>query len=220
MLLTAGAATAQAHDGEWFSYRDAYRAMVVFEKYGKAKNLLQNHLQVLPRDKGASAEGLQLTLNGKTTQLNLPLDATGRAVFPLLKAAYDENAALVLNRKAGLYVFRPRVSLVVRADGVYEAPELRAACEHALNYERYVDAALRAKKCVGVRFVFSRTGGEPGVKLRRGEGQQNLPVVEGAAFAGEPEDGFKTVSYRFSEAADKDQVVTQNAPLAIAPLYD
>ena len=220
MLLAAGAATAQAHDGEWLSYRDAYRAMVVFEKYGKAKNLLQHHLQVMPREKGVSAEGLQLTLNGKTTQLNLPLDATGRAVFPLLKAAYDENAALVLNRKAGLYVFRPRVSLAVRADGVYEAPELRAGCEQALAYERYVDGSLRAKKCVGVRFVFGKKG-EPGVKLRKGEaGQQDLPAVEGAAFPGEPDDGFKTVSYRFAEGQDKGQVVTQNAPLAIAPLYD
>ena len=220
MLLAAGAAAAQAQEGEWIGYRDAYRAMVVFEKYGKPKNLLQHHLQVMPREKGASAEGLQLTLSGKTIQLNLPLDATGRAVFPLLKAAYDENAALRLNRKAGLYAFRPRVSLALRADGVYEAPELRAGCEQALQYERDVDASLRARKCVGVRFVFGRKG-EPGVRLRRGEAeQQNLPAVEGAAFPGEPDEGFKTVGYRFAEGQDKGQVVTPNPPLAIAPLYD
>jgi hypothetical protein len=221
LLLAAGSATAQLHEGEWVSYRDAYRAMVVFEKYGKAKNLLQNHFQVVPKEKGVTAEGLQLTLNGKSTQLNLPLDAAGRTVFPLLKAAYDENAALVLNRKVSQYLFRPRVSVLVRPDGVYETPELRAACEQALNYERYVDASLRATKCIGVRFVFAKKGAEASVRLRKGEGEQSsLPVAEGAAFAGDPGDGFKTVTYRFADGQDKGQVVTQNAPLAIAPLFD
>lgn len=220
LLLAAGSATAQVRDGEWVSYRDAYRAMVLFEKYGKAKNLLQSHFQVMPREKGVTAEGLQLSLSGKTIQLNLPLDALGRAVFPLLKAAYDENAALVLNRKVSQYAFRPRISLLVRPDGVYEAPELRAACEQALNYERHLDASLRGKHCAGVRFVFAKKGAEPGVRLRNGGEQAGLPVVEGAAFADDPEDGFKTVTYRFADGQDKGQVVTQNAPLAIAALFD
>ncbi|MDB5755009.1 MAG: hypothetical protein JWR56_1437, partial [Massilia sp.] len=77
LSLAAGIAAAQAPDGEWVSYRDAYRAMVVFEKYGKPKHLIQNHYQVMPREKGVPAEGLRLTLQGKTMQLNLPLDAAG-----------------------------------------------------------------------------------------------------------------------------------------------
>jgi hypothetical protein len=127
LLLAANVAVAEAPDGEWLSYRDAYRAMVVFEKYGGPKHLIQNHFQVMPRAKAVSTDGLRLSLIGKSTQLNLPLDPLGRAVFPLLKAAYDENAALVLNRKPGQFVLRPRVSVLVRPDGVYEAAELRAA---------------------------------------------------------------------------------------------
>ena len=42
LLLLAGVAAAQAPDGDWVSYRDAYRAMVVFEKYGRPKHLIQN----------------------------------------------------------------------------------------------------------------------------------------------------------------------------------
>jgi hypothetical protein len=68
---------------EWVSYRDAYKQMVVFAKYGKPKNFLQIHYEVSPRDPMATLEGLHLTLTGKNTQLNLPLDATGRAVFPI-----------------------------------------------------------------------------------------------------------------------------------------
>ena len=219
LLLSAGTAAGQAPEAEWMSYRDAYRSMVVFEKFGKAKHLVQNHLQVAARDKGVAPEGLQLTLQGKSMRVNLPLDATGRAVFPMLKAAYDENAALVLNRKAGQYVFRPRISIVVQSDGVYEAADLRAACEQALAYQRHVEPALRAARCTGVRFVYAHGVADPGVRLRKGDAAA-LPPTDGAAFAGDAYEGFRVVNYKFSEALPKEQVVTQNAPLAISPLYD
>ena len=219
LLTTAGTAVGQPHEGHWVSYRDAYRAMVVFEKYGKAKHLIQNHFQVMPKDKAVAPEGLHLSLVGKNTSLNLPLDATGRTVFPLLKAAYDDNAALVLNHKVSQYLFRPRVSILVRPDGVYEAGDLRAACEQALAYQRSIDRSLRASGCVGVRFVFPRGATDPGVRVRKGEGDA-LSTADGPAFQGDPYEGFTVVSYRFGAAAAKSHVVTQNAPLAINPVYE
>lgn len=217
LLFTAGTAVAQSQDSDWVSYRDAYRKMVVFEKYGKAKNLIQHQLQVMPRDKSVSVEGLQLSLVGNATRVNLPLDATGRAVFPLQKAAYDENAVLTLNRKPGQFLFRPRVSIVVRADGVYETAELRAACEQALAYERYLNQSLSNKRCVGVRFAFARGAADPGVRLRKGDAAA-LPPSDGAAFADDPNEGFRVVNYRFGDNAV--QVVTQSVPLAISALYE
>ena len=218
LLITAGCAVAQVVDGHWVSYRDAYRAMVVFEKYGKPKHLIQNHFQVMARDKSVAPEGLQLTLESKTARVNLLLDATGRAVFPLSTAAYNENAALVLNRQVSFYLFRARVSIVLRPDGVYDAGELRAACEQALAYQRYLDASMGSKKCVGVRLVFPKTLVDPRVKLRRGEGAA-LPPGDGPAFPGDPYEGFRVVNYRF-DGLDKEQVVTPNAPLAINPLFE
>ena len=218
-LITAGSAVA-AQEGEWVSYRDAYRAMVTFEKYGKAKHLIQNQFQVMARDKAVAPGGLQLRLQGKATSLNLPLDATGRTVFPLLKAAYDENAALVLNRKVSDFLFRPRVSIIVRSDGLYEVADLRAACEQALAYQNHVDPSLlRTRRCVGVRFVFAHGIADPGVRLRKGEGSA-LPAVDGPAFQGDPYELFRVVNYRFAEAGDKVQVLPQNAPLAINPVYE
>lgn len=217
LLLPAAPAAAQGRDGDWVSYRDAYRAMVVFEKYGGAKHFIQHHLQVIPKD-GAGVGGLQLTLAGKSTQLQLPLDATGRAVFPLLKAAYDENAVLVLNRKATQYLFRPRVAIAVRQNGEYDVADLRAACDQALGFARHVDASQRSK-CVGVRFVFPAKPGDALVGVRRGGAETLLPVVEGGAFAGDPGTGFATVTYRFG-GAERARVVTHNVPLAIAPLFD
>ncbi len=219
LLFTAGSAVAEPADGQWVSYRDAYRAMVVFEKYGKAKNFIQNHFQVMPKDKAIAPEGLQLSLQGKNTSLNLPLDATGRTVFPLLKAAYDDNALLVLNGKVSQYLFRPRVSILVRADGVYESSDLRAACEQALAFLRHTGGAGRASRCVGVRFVFARGMADPGVRVRKGEGDA-LTVGDGPAFQGDPFELFRVVNYRFGAPEQKSHVVTQNPPLAINPVFE
>ena len=49
-LLALGLAGGVAQAADWISYRDAYRAMVVFDKYGGPKNLLLHQLQVLPRE--------------------------------------------------------------------------------------------------------------------------------------------------------------------------
>jgi hypothetical protein len=215
LLLAAGTAAAQSRDGDWVSYRDAYRAMVVFEKYGGAKNLIQNQLQVTTRD---GAEPAQVQLSGKTTQLSLPLDPLGRTTLPLLKAAYDENATLVLANKGGQFAVRPRVTIVPRADGLYDTADLRAGCEQALGFARYADRSFGAKQCAGVRFVFAKKGEAP-VRLRRGGAETVLPVVEGVAFQGDADGGFPTVTYRFN-GAEHAQVVAVKAPLAIVPLFE
>lgn len=224
--VAAGVPDAAAGEGSALSYRDAYRAMVVFDKYGGPKHLLQQQLQVLPAELGAVAgapgnagEGLQLTLAGKTTRLHLPLDPLGRTVFPLQKAAYDENAALALNRN-GAFTLRPRVTIALRADGIYDSADLRSACAQALDFARYADASQRGRQCGAVRFVFARNG-SGGVRLRReGMADQALPALPGAAFAGEPDTGFPTVTWRFGAVAERAQLVTTTAPLAIVPVFD
>lgn len=220
LTLSALGAGAGAHAADWVSYRDAYRAMVVFEKYGGPKQQLQHHLQVVPLEKGVSLEGVQLTLVGKANQVNLALDALGRTAFPLLKAAYDENAALYLGRKLGAFTVRPRVSLLPQADGVYDAAQLRAGCQQALGFARYVDASMGARQCGGVRFVFARRAGEIAVRLHRPDGaDQALAPLPGAAFQGDPDEGLPTVVYRFA-GAERAQVISANVPLAIVPLFE
>jgi len=217
LASAAGPAAAQlqdgARDGEWASYRDAYRAMVVFEKYGGPKNFLQSQLQVLPKDRAPLGEGVQLTLAGKSTQLHLPLDPLGRTPLPLQKAAYDDNAVLVLSRKGVAFTLRPQVAIAARADGAYDSADLRTACGQALGYARWTDASQRSRQCAGVRFVFNKKG-EGGAHLRREGGTEDLlPVVPGAA-----EQGLPTVTYRFGN--ERGQVLTDNVPLAILPVFE
>ena len=220
LLSSASLAAAQAlaPASEWASYRDAYRSVVVFEKYGGAKNLLQSHLQLVPHEKGALEEGVQLVLAGKTVQTSLALDALGRGVLPLVKAAYDENAVLAPNRKIGPFTLLPRVTIAPQADNVYDTDELRAACAQALAYARHVDATARSRQCVGVRMVFPKKGVEASVKLRRPEGEQALPITPGRAFSGDLDADFPAVNYRFG--AERAQVITYSAPLAIVPLFE
>jgi hypothetical protein len=219
-LTTASLAAAQAQPfaSEWASYRDAYRMVVVFEKYGGAKNLLQNHLQLVARDKAALAEGVQLVLAGKTVQTSLALDALGRGVLPLIKAAYDENAVLAPNRRIGPFSLRSRVTIAPQADNIYDTDELRAACAQALTYARHIDATARARQCVGVRMVFPKKGADTSVKLRRPEGEQAVPVMPGPAFNGDIDTDFPAATYRFG--AERAQVITYTAPLAIVPLFE
>ncbi|MGH8855077.1 MAG: hypothetical protein ACREWI_12455 [Telluria sp.] len=211
-------AQAQPQASEWASYRDAYRAVVVFEKYGGAKNLLLNQLQLVPRERGVLGDGVQLVLTARTVQTSLALDALGRGVLPLVKAAYDENAVLAPNRRIGAFSLRSRVSIAPQADNVYDTAELRTACEQALAFTRHVDASARSRQCVGVRLVFAKKGVDTSAKLRRADGEQALPVAPGPAFAGDLDADFPVATYRFG--AERAQVITYSAPLAIVPLFE
>lgn len=225
LALAPGRAPAQAGEGgesDWVEYRDAYRQMIWFEKYSKPKQFLLSHYRVRPRDKNASLDGLRLTLNSKAGALNLALDPLGRAVFPFSKAAYDDNAALTLNRKAGQFRFDWWVSIATRADGVYEAADLRLACEQLLAYLRYVgDSGAGGRSCVGVQFSYAHNDGEAEVRLRRADHSQTaLPAREGPAFPGDVVGKLRIFVYRFAAMPEGGQVVTRNTPLAIAALLE
>lgn len=205
-----------APDGDWVAYRDAYRAMVVFEKYGGPKSLLQQHLQVFPHRPGVDASGAQLLVLGKTSQGNYPLDPTLRTLFPLTRAAYDENAALQLSRALGPFSVRPQVSLALRPDNLYDSEDLRQGCKQALAYARQM-TLFGASRCVGVRFVFSKDSPAAPVVVRSGA-EARLAAVPGAPFAGDGDATFPVVTYRFS-GSQRVQLGTASAPLAITPLF-
>jgi hypothetical protein len=112
------------------------------------------------------------------------------------------------------------VTIAPRADGVYDTAELRAACAQALGYARYVDASQRGRQCVGVRFVFPKKS-DVGARVHRGDGREHpLAVGTGAAFAGDADDGFPVVDFRFGPDGDRAQVTAYDAPLAIVPVFE
>ncbi|MFZ6730861.1 hypothetical protein ACO0LG_02950 [Undibacterium sp. Ji42W] len=207
---------------EWISYRSAYRLMIQFEKYGKPKNLIQSHFQVSAKNANPLPDNLQLHLVSKNMRLNLPLDAVGRASFPLLKSAYDENAELVLSQASGQVSFQSRISIMARADGIYEVAELRQACEQALTYLKNMgDAKTASKSCVGVRFSYLKNAAQAGIKLRSADMSVHaLTWQENSAFPDESNKAYKTVTLRFADAPEKGQLLAQQPPVAIAPVFE
>ncbi|PXX47716.1 hypothetical protein [Undibacterium pigrum] len=219
----AAAQTSESQaDTEWISYRNAYRLMIQFEKYGKPKHLIQNHFQLVSKNGGPLPDNLQLNLVSKSMRLNLPLDAAGRASFPLLKSAYDENAELVLNQTAGQVNFQSRISIIARSDGVYEIADLRLACEQALAYVKSTgDARISARSCVGVRFSYAKNLQQAGIKFRGADMQMHaLALQENSAFPDESNKAYKIANLRFADTAEKGQLLAQQAPIAIAPLFE
>lgn len=206
-------------DSDWVEYRDAYRQMIWFEKYGKPKQFLQNHFRIRPRDKSVSTDGLRLTLNSKAAHLALPLDALGRAVFPFSKAAYDDNAELTVNRKAGQLKSGAWVSIVTRPDGVYAAADLRAACDQLLAYLRYSGEAA-GKSCAGVQFSYPKNDASQVQFHAAGGAVTMLAAKEGPAFTGDVVATFRVFVYRFAALPEAGQIVTSSTPLAIAALLE
>lgn len=220
-------------DAEWMSYRDAYRTMLWFEKYGKAKNLIQLQLQVVPKEPTTVIDNLRLHIVGKKTHLDLPLDALGRAALPLLKAAYDENAELVINQKSGQASFKFRTSISTRSDGIYEMADLRAACEQTLAYQSYVDyASYRGKRCVGVRFAFAKKDNAATVEFKYLNQSNYLAIVENEPIWPDTVATFKTSNVIFGAQSnvvnytqanlqiEKGQIHTRTSPLAIIALIE
>ncbi|MCU6501128.1 hypothetical protein LPN04_25300 [Rugamonas sp. A1-17] len=206
-------------DSDWIEYRDAYRQMIWFEKYGKPKQFLQNHFRIRPRDKSVPMDGLRLTLNSKTSHVALPLDALGRAVFPFSKAAYDDNAELTVNRKAGQLKSGAWVSIVTRPDGVYAAADLRTACDQLLAYLRYSGEAA-GRSCAGVQFSYPKNDASQVEFHAAGGAVTTLALREGPAFSGDVVATFKVFVYRFAALPEAGQVVTSGTPLAIAALLE
>ncbi len=223
LLLCLAAAPALCwgqQPSDWISYRDAYRQMIWFEKYGKPKQFLQNHFRLRQREAGAQGEGLRLALVGKDTRVELPVDALGRAAFPFSKAAYDENAELVLNRPAQQFSHGPWVSIVTRADGVYAVVDLLAACEQMAAYLRYTGAG-GGKTCAGVRFSYA-AGDTAQVRVAQGAGTPPVPLTaqDGPAFSGDAQTGFRNFAYRFAAHPAGAQVIASGMPLAISALFE
>lgn len=209
-------------ESEWISYRDAYKTMIAFEKYGKAKHLIQNRFQIISKDKAFNIENLKLTLNTKNSVTNLSLDALGQTQLPLLKAAYDENAELSLSPKLGQFSYRSRISIQIRADSSYELSELRQACEQVLGYLQYIDTPnLANKKCVAVKFGFDKRENNAGLELRMSnQAGSTLPISENASLWPDSIQSLKVGQINFAGQAEKAHVVTKTPPLIIIAVIE
>lgn len=210
-------------DAEWGSYRHAYKAAAYFSTFTRTRPLIQAHMQIRPLDPRASLEGLTIRLAGEHTDMMLAVDGVGRAVLPLLKEPYQDDAVLRLNRGKGIYYFSGRYSVRERDDGVYQAEDLRAACEQMLGAQRASGYRIRlmGKRCVGVRFVYAPSDTVSPVTVQAAGGAPAaLPLVDGQPFEGSRMPTYKIAIYRFADWPAQGQVLAARRPIAIGTVYE
>lgn len=209
-------------DPEWVGYRHAYKAAAFFAPFVRTRPLIQAHLQVRPLRPDLPLDGLRLSVAGAHTRFEVALDAMGRAVLPMEKQAYDDDAVITLNRQKGHYYFSGRYSIRERADGLYDAGLLREACEQLLAAQRASGYRMRllGKQCAGVKIVYPADS-MPEVALEAG----GLPPRKLAAAEAHPfEDGsmglYQVVIVRFADLPAGARVSAATRPLAIGTLYE
>ncbi len=210
-------------DAEWASYRHAYKAAAKFASLTRSRPLIQAHMQIVPRRQGLPLDGLRIELAGETVRLDIAVDAIGRATLPMLKQAFDEDAVLRLNRQKDNYRFTGRYSIREKEDGVYNAAELRAACEQMIAAQREWGNLLRlmGKKCVGVRFVYPLASVGAVLTLRDAAGNSAaIPAATAAPFDPVPMGAYKVVAYRFDAWPATGELVASQRPLLITTTYE
>lgn len=208
------------------SYRDAYKSMLWFEKYGEKKNLIQNHLQVVFNENAPDFKNQHLILISKNTRISLPLDEMGRTVLPLLKSAYDENAELILDLpfepKSTQASFLSMISIKIRLDNNYDSANLLLACEQALKFQHFMGVeAVNDKHCKGVYFIYSDSDKLASIKIKSANGEEK-ELSQSTHFLINQGDTakLKKVSVLLEKNSDKARVMTKSAPLAILPIIE
>lgn len=210
-------------DSEWHRYRRAYQTTMAFARHTATRPLIQVHMQIRPLHPDLPMEGLHIQLLGAKTNVGIPVDAIGRATVPLIKAAYDEDAVMRLNRQKGHYIFSGRYSIREREDGKYPATQLHAACEQLLSAQRESGYRLRllGKRCAGIKFVYRLSDPDPRVVYVDASGAERvLPVTQGYPFENATMGTYKVALYRLADRPASGTVVTQTRPIAIGTLYE
>lgn len=154
--------------------------------------------------------------------MDLPVDGIGRVTMPLIKAAYDEDAVLRLNRQKGYYRFSGRFTIRERSDGIYSAAQLREACEQVLAAQRESGNRFRmmGKKCAGVKFVYA-PGTEAAVEFRDAAGKASaIAAADAEPFDSGPIGLYKVALYRFGAWPAQGEIVAPKGLLAIGTLYE
>lgn len=210
-------------DSEWASYRQAYRSAAFVAPFVRARPLIQADFQVRPRKPDAPLSGLRLHLAGAHIQQDIEVDLLGRAVLPMDKQAYEDDAVLTLNRQKGNYYFSGRYSIRESDDGRYPAAQLREACEQLIDAQRVSGYRLRlwGKKCAGIKLVYAPDAQLPEVTLRRADGSSTaLQAVAAPPFEDGSMGTFQVVVVRFADLPALGEVIAATRPLAIGTLYE
>jgi len=154
LVLLAGAAQAQTREPSVHisavrdpvdkSYRKIMYGMEIFDRYhGLAPNA-SLRFQLLTRKPGATLDGIALRIVGDTVNLMQAIAADKTFTVALDKAAYDEDASMVLNRKNETVTWRAQVISPGLPAGARRLGDLRLGCRVGVAARTSAWSAARA----------------------------------------------------------------------------
>jgi hypothetical protein len=182
---------------EMRTYRGIADALDAFDEHRRLAPAAMLQFRFMHNGGGPAGEddGLALKLVGDDLSIPIPIDADGRFVIARSQAAYDADASFILNRKSGLFSYRPDIRTPGLPENVRRLGDLRLEC--------YVmSAALKEKLPFWVRALVTTAlhtpdwcgtekasvGGYPAygrlaqVTIREGGREEALPF-EGANYS-------------------------------------
>lgn len=98
-----------SRDPEWKNYRAFMAGMQVFEQQHALAPAAALRFALRPASPGLGFNGITLRILGERTNEPVKVDADGGFSLPRIEAAADEDAELALNKKKGLFRWRPDI---------------------------------------------------------------------------------------------------------------
>ncbi|MFZ6768952.1 hypothetical protein ACO0LM_17980 [Undibacterium sp. Di26W] len=96
-------------DPELKSYKQMYKGLEAFDQYRQLAPAAMLKFILLPVDANTSLRDLNLRIASEQSSVPIAVDIDGSFVLPKISKALDENADLLLNRKKGLFRWRPDI---------------------------------------------------------------------------------------------------------------
>jgi hypothetical protein len=118
-------------DPEMRNYRTIAEALDEFDEHRRLAPSAPLQFRFFHASNGTpagDADGLSLRLASDDVSIPIPIDANGRFVIMRNQAAYDSDAAFILNRKQGLFTYRPDIRTPGLPDNVRRLGDLRLEC--------------------------------------------------------------------------------------------
>ncbi|PRC95014.1 hypothetical protein [Solimicrobium silvestre] len=116
-------------DPDWKSYRKMLEGLDAFESNHQLAPSAALQFLLLAKVKSTPIDGLKLKIVGLPNEIDVPISTSHTFVLPRDQSAADNNADLQLNRKKGLFRWRPDIHSPEVPSNARRLGDLRLECE-------------------------------------------------------------------------------------------
>ncbi len=116
-------------DPDWKTYQAFVAGVTLYEQLKELAPKAPLRFVLRAQQANTSLEGVTLRIAGENTSTNVPIAADGTFSVPVIQAALEDKAELVLNRKKGTFRWRPDIHTPGIPPGKRRLGDLRLECE-------------------------------------------------------------------------------------------